>query len=182
MSEASVSSVESTTGGRSFVERLLGVLRLDGAAYDEIGADANAAGQAAAVVVLAAVCRAIAAEGGPLATQGLLFLVQIPLLWLGVSALAFGMGRFFGFDAPFARVLRVMGFAFAPFALTVAGVVPVEPVRIAVAFLSTALLLATFVVGVRHALRTTLGWAGFVSLLIAMILAFVSMSYLYVTT
>jgi hypothetical protein len=182
MSEASIPNAEPAAASRSFADRLVGVLRLDGATYDEIGADANAGGQAATVVALATIGRALSAEGGPLSTQGLLFLVQIPLLWPVLSGLVAAMGQWFGTPAPFARVLRIVGFAMAPFALAAFGAVPVEPVQVAAAFLSTALLIATLVVGVRHALSTSLGWAGFVCLVIFLILIFVSIAYVFVTS
>lgn len=182
MSEAGVpdpTQASDPSAGRSFVERVVGVLRLDGAAYDEIGADPNALGQAAAVVIAAAAGRALSAVGGPFSTQGLLFLTQVSALWPVGALLVFAIGRSFGHAASFARCLRVMGFALAPFALAVLAVVPVQAVQIAVAFLSTALLIATFVVGVRHALQIDTGRAGFLALVVALILVFVSFVYRY---
>ena len=167
--------------GRSFIERIAGVLRLDGGAYEEIASDPAAMGQAAAVVVGAAAARALGAVGGPFSTQGLLFLAQITALWPIGTGLVFLLGRWFGHVQPIGRIARVMGFALAPFVLTVLGVVPVEAVQIAVAFLSTALLIATFVVGVRHALQTDTGRAGLLTLIIALTLVFVSMVYGYLS-
>jgi hypothetical protein len=181
MSEAGVPNMASTAppNGRSFVERLLGVLRLDAAAYDDVAADPHALGQAALVVGVSAIGRAISAQGGPFSVQGMLFLVQVLAIWPINSLLVFVTGRWFGHTPDVMRVARVMGFALAPFALSVLGVVPVEAVRIAVAFLSTALLLATFVVGVRHALQTTTSRAAFVCVVIVLVLMFVSMIYRY---
>jgi Yip1 domain len=183
MSEAGMPDTASTkpAHGRSFVERLLGILRLDGAAYDDVAADPGAMGQAAAVVIAAAILRAVSAEGGPISRQGLLFLAQIALLWPVNSLMVFVIGRWFGHTPDLGRVARVLGFAMAPFALAAFGVVPVEAVRIAAAFLSTALVIATFVVGVRHALQTTTGRAAFVSIVIALVLVFVSMVYNFMT-
>ena len=48
-------------------------------------------------------------------------------------------------------------------------------VQIAVAFLWTALLIATFVVGVRQALSTSTGRAGFVCLVLLMTLIFAAL-------
>ena len=184
MSEAGVpnpvTSTEAKTG-LSFVERVLGVLRLDGAAYEDIGGDPGAMGQAAAVVVAAAVGRALIAVGGPFSVQGVLFLVQIAALWPMTSLLVFLVGRWFGHASDLQRIARVMGFALAPFALAAFGLIPVEAVQIAVAFLSTALLIATFVIGVRHALRTDTSRAGFVTVVIALVLIFVSMVYRYLS-
>jgi hypothetical protein len=179
MSEAGIPNAAAPPSQRSFAERLVGVLRLDAAAYDDVASDPAALGQAAAVVVTAAVGRSISAEGGPFSVQGLLFLVQLIAIWPVNTLLVYGIGRWFGHTPDVMRVARVMGFALAPFALSVLGVVPVEAVRVAVAFLSTALLLATFVVGVRHALQTTTGRAGFVCVVIVLVLMFVSMVYRY---
>jgi len=184
MSEAGVPNPATSSeakAGLSFVERLFGVLRLDGAAYEDVAADPSAMGQAAAVVVAAAAGRALTAVGGPFSTQGLLFLVQIAALWPTTSLLVFLIGRWFGHAGDLQRIARVMGFALAPFALAALGLIPVEAVQIAVAFLSTALLLATFVVGVRHALQTDTGRAGFVTVVIALVLVFVSMVYRYLS-
>jgi len=183
MSEAGIPDTASAAprSGRSFVERLLGVLRLDGGAYEDIAADPSALGQAAVVVVAAAVCRAISASGGPLSEQGILFLVQLIALWPIDTLLVFAIGRWFGHTPDLMRVARVMGFAVAPFALTILGVVPVEAVRFVVALVSTALLLATFVVGVRHSLQTATGRAVFISVVIALVLFFVSMVYNFLT-
>lgn len=179
MTEASIPDADTSIGSRSFVNRVVGVLRLDASVYDEIAADPGAMGQAAAVVAAAAVGRALTAQGGPLAEQGLLFLVQITVLWPLLAVLVFAIGRWFGFQASLARIARVIGFALAPFALVVLGLVPVEAVQIAVAFLSTALLIATLVVAVRHALQTTIGWAGFVCAVVVLVMIFISMVYGY---
>ena len=179
MSEASIPDTETSTGSRSFVDRVIGVLRLDSSAYEEIAADSGAMGQAAAVVAASAVIRALTAQGGPLAEQGILFLVQISVLWPALSVLIFGVGRWFGFRASPARVARVIGFAFAPFLLLVLALVPIQAVQIAVAFLSTALLIATLVVGARHALQATIGWAGFVCAVVALVMVFISLVYGY---
>jgi hypothetical protein len=183
MSEAGIPNTASTAPphGRSFVDRLLGVLRLDGSAYDDVAADPGALGQAAAVVLVAAACRAISARGGPFSEQGILFLVQLIAFWPVNTLLVFAIGRWFGHTPDLMRVARVMGFAMAPFALALLGLVPVEAVRFVVALLSTALLLATFVVGVRHALQTATGRAVFVSVVIALVLFFVSMVYNFLT-
>jgi hypothetical protein len=66
----------------------------------------------------------------------------------------------------------VAGFAMTPLVLVAAAVVPVEFVRVAVALLSTALLLACFVVGVRQALGVTTGRAAFVFFVVFMTFIF----------
>ena len=119
---------------------------------------------------------AIVERSGPL-----LFVVQIALLWPANTLMIFVIGRWFGHTPDLMRVARLMGFASAPLALAMLGVVPVEAVRIAVALLSTALWLATWVVGTRHALQTTTGRAAFVCVVMILILMFVSMVYRFLT-
>jgi len=179
MSQAGVPNTADATAppvGRSFVDRVLGVLRLDASAYEDIASDPGSMPQAVAVVAAAAIGRAISAPGGPFSHDGLIFLVYIAALWPITSLLVLTVGRWFDHPSELARVARVLGFAMAPYALSVLGVVPVKPVQI-----SMALFLATFVVGVRHGLRTTTGRAGFVCVVIALILVFAWMIYVYLT-
>jgi hypothetical protein len=165
--------------GRSFVERLTGVLRLDASAYDDVADDAGALGQAAAVVALAAVARSLSAEGGPLGGQGIAFMLQVAATWPVTSVLIWALGSWFGSPTAFPRVLRVIGFAMAPLLLTALNVLPAQFVRVAIDLLSTALLIATFVVGTRQALRTETGRAAFVCIVLFMILTFAFMVFRY---
>lgn len=174
MSEAGIpeaAAANAPDGGRSFMERLAGALRLDSAVYDDIGADPASLGQAAGVVLMAAAARALSAEGGPFGGQGIAFAIQVAVLWPIMTVLTWAVGNWFGHPAGAGRVLRVMGFAMAPFLLSAVGVVPNEWVRIAAAFLSTALLIGAFAVGVRQSLQTTTGRAAFV-LLVSMLTVF----------
>lgn len=186
MSEAHVPDTtapsEAAPSGRSFVERLTGALRLDAAAYEDIGSDPGAIGQAAAVVAGAAVARALAAQGGPLGGQGLAFMLQVAALWPVSSLLVWALGGWFGTPANPMRVARIMGFAMAPLMLTALGVVPAEIVQVAVAFLSTALLVATFLIGTRQALSTTTGRAAFVCIVLLLTLFFALLVVQYLMT
>jgi hypothetical protein len=183
MSEAGIPNTASTAPpARSFVERLLGVLRLDASSYDDVAADPRAIGQAAAIVGVAAIGRSVSAQGGPLGFQAMWFLGQLLLLWPVLSLLVYAIGRWFGHTPDLLRVARVMGFAMAPFALGVLHLIPVEWARNAADLLWVALLIATVVVGIRQALQTTTGQASFVAVVIALILFFVSMVFQYLTT
>jgi len=184
MSEAGIPNMASTAppSARSFFERLLGVLRLDSSSYDDVAADPRALGQAAAIVVIAALGRSISAQGGPLSFQAIWFLCQLILLWPALSLLVYAIGRWFGHTPDVLRVARVMGFSMAPFALGILHLIPVDWARNAVDLLWVALLIATLVVGIRQSLQTTTGQAAFISVVIAMILFFVSMVYQYLTT
>lgn len=109
---------------RSITERAIGAARLDIATYEEVEADRGATGQAAVVVIVAAIASAIGAWNGGLAVMmggviGALF------SW-GVSAgLAYFVGtRFFGGTADWGELLRTLGFAQAPRVLNVLGIIP----------------------------------------------------------
>lgn len=182
MSEAGIPETASSSApapGRSFVERLTGVLRLDTSAYDEAGADPAALGQAAGVVIAAAAVRAVSAEGGALGGQGIAFALQVAALWPVTALLVWAVGNWFGHPAALGRVLRIMGFAMAPLLLSVVNVVPNEWVRVAGALLSTALLIATYVVGVRQSLQTSTSRAAFVCLVLMLTIMFAYMVYAY---
>jgi hypothetical protein len=165
--------------GRSFVERLTGVLRLDSSAYDDVAGDTGALGQAAAVVALAAVARSLSAEGGPLGGQGLAFMIQVAATWPIAAFLVWALGNWFGSPTDLPRVLRAIGFAMAPLLLTALNVLPVEFVHVAIDLLSTALLIATFVVATRQALRAETGRAAFVCLVLFMLVTFAFMVFRY---
>jgi hypothetical protein len=191
MSEAGIPEAAPTTepgppgpqaepsAGRSFVERLTGVLRLDSSAYDDVADDAGALGQAAVVVGLAALARSLSAEGGPLGGQGIAFMIQVAATWPIAAFLIWSLGSWFGHPTSFGRVARVIGFAMAPLLLTALNALPVEFVRIAVDLLSTALLIATFVIGTRQAQRTTTGRAAFVCVVLFMLVTFAFMVFSY---
>jgi hypothetical protein len=152
--------------GRSLAERVLGALRLDGSVYDEVAGDPTALGQAAGVAAAASVVRAMTAPAGLFSRQGLVWAGIVFLFWLVSSATTWGIARALGHGAHLGRLLRACGLAMAPFLLLVVSLLPVDLVRVAVAFLSTALLLAAFVVAVRQALRVSTGRAAFVVLIV----------------
>lgn len=183
MSEAGIPNTASTAppSGRSFVERLLGVLRLDAAAYEDVASDPAALGQAAVVAAAAAIGGAIGTEWGLFSGQGLVFMCLLFALWPISAILVFALARWFGHTTDLMRVARLMGFARAPYVLLALAAIPIESVRVAVLFGSTALLLAIFVVAVRHALHTTTGRAAFVGGVTLLIVGFAWFVYVYLT-
>jgi hypothetical protein len=89
--------------------------------------------------------------------------------------LTWGVARVLGHGADLGRLLRACGFAMAPLLLLVVLLVPIELLRVVVSFLSTALLIAAYVVGVREALRVTVGRAAYVVAIVFMTLFLVSL-------
>lgn len=138
----------------TFGQRVVGVLSLDAATFEDIEADQRATGQALTVVVAASV----AAGLGAVFSVGLLGLVRETfaalvgwVMWAGASYI---IGARL-FPAPQTRtdmgeLLRVIGFSYAPNAFAVFSFVPLlgRVVSTIVAFW----LLATTVLAVRQAL------------------------------
>jgi hypothetical protein len=147
----------------SFMERVIGALRLDAATYEEVEHDETSLGQAAGVVVLAALAAAIgAASRGGGGAVGAVFGSLIG--WLVSTAFIWVIGVYWmKHSSDYKELLRTLGFASAPNVVAVLGIVPLlgGPATLA-AFLWS---LAAFVVAVRQALDVTTGRALWVCVL-----------------
>jgi hypothetical protein len=147
----------------SFVERVIGALRLDSATFDEIEHDPGALGQAAAVVVAGGVAAAIgsAGEGGGGAIGALIgsllgWVVSVGFIWLvGVV--------FMEHTSDYPELLRTLGFASAPQLLLVLRGIPLLGALIGLAAFLWGL--AAWVVAVRQALDVSTGRAVWVCVL-----------------
>mgnify|MGYP003578742105 CR=1 FL=1 len=160
----------------TFGQRVVHVLRLDAAAFEEIEADRHANGQALAVVVVASLAAGLGA-GFLLGPFGLIRETLAALIgWVMWAAVTYVIGTKI-LPEPQTRsdmgeLLRVIGFSYAPNAFAIFAFVPLLGwfVRIVVAFW----LLAATVLAVRQALdyRSTgrallvvlIGWVFFVFL------------------
>ncbi|HEU0053563.1 MAG TPA: YIP1 family protein [Longimicrobium sp.] len=143
--------------GRSLTERMMGAAMLDVSVYEEVEADQNATGQAAAVVTIVAICGAIGAinEGG----KGIIGAVIGALVgWLIWAAPTYVVGTLlFRGTATWSELLRTLGFAQAPGVLYALGIVPLFGGLIsAVVALWT---LVTCIVAIRQALDISTGKA-----------------------
>jgi hypothetical protein len=134
----------------SFTERMIGAAMLNVAIYEEVEHDESATGQAAVVVVLAAIASAIgsAGEGVGAALAGLLSALFGWLLWAGVTY--FVGTKLFGGIATWGELLRTLGFAQAPRLLLVAAIVPILGVLVALVVAIWSIVAA--VIAVRQAL------------------------------
>jgi len=151
----------------SFLERVIGALRLDAAIYDEIEHDESSLGQAAGVVALAAVATAIGAAGR--AGGGAVGAVFGSLLgWLISTAFIWVVGVYWmKHTSDYKELLRTLGFASAPNVLAVLGGIPVLG---GIATLAAGLWsLAAFVVAARQALDVTTGRAVLVCVLAVLV-------------
>jgi hypothetical protein len=147
----------------SFLERVIGALRLDAATYEEVEHDEASLGQAAGVVVITALAAAIGAAGrGGGGAVGAVFGSLVG--WLVSTAFIWVIGVYWmKHSSDYKELLRTLGFASAPNALAVLGGIPaLGGIAVLVAFLWS---LAAFVVAVRQALDVTTGRAVWVCVL-----------------
>jgi hypothetical protein len=158
--------------GRSIVDRMKGAAMLDVNTYEEIEADSSATGQAATVVVIAAVSQAIGAlrDTGSAGVIGTLIGAVVGwLIWSGVTYLI--GDKLLGGTATWGELLRTIGFAQAPGVLGFLGIIPVLGGLLR--FVIAIWVLVAGVIAIRQALdfstgkavlTAVLGWLVFVLL------------------
>ena len=142
---------------RSWVERMIGAAMLDASVYEEVEADRNATGQAAAVVGIVAACGAIGSysHGGHTMIGAV---VSAFIGWLLWSALTYFIGtKLFGGTADMGEMLRTLGFAQSPGILAILGIIPI--LGLLVVFVVGIWQLVTAVVAIRQALDFDTGKA-----------------------
>src|SRR3954470_18766962 len=142
---------------RSLVERMIGAALLDVSVYEEVEADRNATGQAAAVVAIVAVCSAIGSYGH--GGKGILGAIVAAFLgWLIMAALTYFIGtKLFGGTADMGEMLRTLGFAQAPGVIAILGIIPF--LGRLVVFAVAIWQLVTAIVAIRQALDFDTGKA-----------------------
>ena len=145
----------------SFTERMIGAARLDAETYEEVEHDANAMGQAVAVVLLSSIAAGIGS---------VLYMDLVTALVVGSIAALLGwviwafLTWFIGTkvlpepttEADVGQLLRTIGFASAPGVLRVVGVIPGIGGLLMLA--CDIWMLAAMVVAVRQALDYTSTW------------------------
>lgn len=104
--------------------RMIGAAMFSVDTYEEVEADQSATGQAAIVVILAAICMAIGSWGGGPMYAGWVAFLELGswAIWAGI---AFIVGdKVFGADATWGELLRTLGFAKAAGVLYLLAVLP----------------------------------------------------------
>ena len=119
-----------STRSASYADRLVGALRLDARTYREVEQDANANGQAALTIVLAALAAGIGSIVGRDWLQDTIGVVLSSVLqWVIFSFVAYFVGTSLFSTGQTSvtpgQVLRTIGFAHAPKLLLVLGIIPV---------------------------------------------------------
>lgn len=143
--------------GRALIDRMKGAAMLRIATYEEVEADTTATAQAAAVVTMVAVARAIGAfgSGGPGIIGAAVAAVVGWLLWSGITYLI--GDKLLGGTATWGELLRTIGFAQAPGMLLLLAFVPVLGGLIA--FAVAVWILIAGIVAIRQALDFSTGKA-----------------------
>jgi len=142
-----------SVGPRSFMERMVGAMKLDASIYDEVEHDESALGQAVAVVALGALAAGIGTAGeGPGGIVG--GVVGSVLGWLVSAGFVWFVGvRWMEHTSDYLELLRTLGFASAPQLVLVLALLPVLGTLVALVVLFWGL--AAYVIAVREALDVT---------------------------
>lgn len=158
---------------RPLTARMIAAASLDSSAYEEVEADSSATGQAALVVVLAAIASAIGTLGSDRSIIGGLIGALLGwAVWAGITYLI-GKTVFKG-TATWGELLRTLGFAQSPALLNALGFIPVLGwiIRIVVGLW----VLIAGIIAIRQALDISTGKAvvtailGWLCLMVAMAL------------
>ena len=104
--------------------RMHGAAMLNVDTYEEVEHDETATGQAAAVVLIVALCQAVGGSGAGLFAAGQAAIVAIVgwLVWAGITYLV--GDKIFQGEATWGELLRTLGFAQAPGVLYLLDIVP----------------------------------------------------------
>src|SRR5215216_1517040 len=111
----------------SFVDRVIGAIKLDPATYEAVEHDTDATWQAALVVAVVAIFSGVGSSGGR--TEGLLGGVLAAIIFWAIFALfAYVVGAYLlkgpQTSATFGEVLRALGFSYAPSLVAILGLIP----------------------------------------------------------
>src|SRR5215207_3500936 len=144
----------------SFVDRIVGAIRLDPATYEAVEHDSLATWQAALVVVVAAIFSGVGSSGGQ--TRGLLGGVLASLVFWAIFALfAYLVGACLlqgpQTSATFGEVLRALGFSYAPSLFAILGLIP--GIGYLIVFIAGLWSLIASVIALRQSLEVSSGRA-----------------------
>jgi hypothetical protein len=164
----------------SFVDRVIGAARLDAATYEEVEHDSSATGQAVAVVAIVAILSGIGSTRGQ--TGNLIGGVIAALFFWAIYALFVYIVGVYILRSPetsatFEQVLRALGFAYAPTALAVFGLVP--GIGGLIVFVASIWSLVASIIAIRQSLEVSTGRA--VAIAIVAVLAMLIVLVLLVT-
>jgi hypothetical protein len=138
---------------RSFLQRFVGTLLLDGAVFEEIENDASAMLGAVGVVTLAGLARGVGAQSPLPAVEIAGSAIAGLVMWLVAGAFIWRVGvKRMGYTSSYPELLRTIGFAGAPLTLLLSGVLPLGPAGPFVWTAAHAWALLALLVAMREAL------------------------------
>lgn len=148
----------------NLADKMIRAAKLDVQFYEEVEKDAEATKEAFLVVLIGATCNGIGGIG-LLGAKGIIAgLVSAVIGWVIWSIIIFLIGvKVFKHTSDVGELLRCLGFAYSPNALSILGVIPVIGSVIRFAVLVWVLL--AFIVAVRQALDCGTGRAVLISAL-----------------
>jgi hypothetical protein len=144
----------------SFVDRVIGAIRLEPATYEEVEHDTDATWQAALVVAVAAIFSGVGSSGGQ--TRGLIGGVLAAVVFWAIFAMfAYLVGAYLlkgpQTSATFGEVLRALGFSYAPSLFAILGLVP--GIGFLLTFIAAVWSLIASVIALRQSLEVSTGRA-----------------------
>ena len=144
----------------SFVERVIGAIRLEPATYEEVEHDTDATWQAVLVVAVAAILSGVGSSGGR--TQNLVGGVLASVVFWAIFALfayLVGVHLLKGpqTSASFGEVLRALGFSYAPSLFAILGLIP--GIGFLLVFIAGVWSLIASVIALRQSLEVSTGRA-----------------------
>lgn len=145
------------TTNRTMLDRMMGAARLDVATFNEVEHDKSLTGQAAGVVVLVALAKAVGSFELGLGSAVSLAIASLLgwLVWAGVTYLI--GDKLLGGTATWGELLRALGFAQAPGVLLALAFLPL--IGGLLAFVVAVWTLVAGIVGIREALDFSTGKA-----------------------
>ena len=164
-----------SSSSSSFVDRIIGAIRLDPATYEEVQRDKQATWQALAVVAIASVLTGIGSSQGR--GDGLVGgIVSAVLLWAIFALFAYVVGTRLlpspATSASFEEVLRALGFSYAPAFFGILGLVP--GVGSLLLFIASVWSLVAGITALRQSLEVSTGRAIAIGVVAAIIMLLIT--------
>jgi hypothetical protein len=148
----------------NLADKMIRAAKLDVQLYEEVEKDAEATKEALLVVLIGAICSGIGSIG-VLGAKGIIAgLISAVIGWFLWSVVIFLIGvKILKHTSDMGELLRCLGFAYSPNALSILGVIPI--IGSIIRFVVFIWVLVAFIVAVRQALDCGTGRAILVSVL-----------------